>query len=769
MSDAVRAFSSCGVHPLSDEVCQILLDKHPQIRSDSPPAKIPQFLEFGTDEVEAVLKSFPNGTSGGPSGIAVQLFLDCLTCGQLKESLLQALAKFCELFAKGIFPIPVAQFYGGARLIPLAKKDGGVRPMAIGETLRRLTCKLMLNCIRAQVLPVFLPHQMGVGVTGGAEAIIHALAGFSKSLKNDEVILQVDFMNAFNMVNRNIIMEQVKLHFPSLVNLVNVLYANEGRLLMGKGKTFWSCLGVQQGCPLGALLFALVLNILIAKIKLKNPDLKLNLWYLDDGHIIGNVDEILSVLKVIEIEGPHLGLFLNLSKCVVYGSSLDEFPSQISRAYAGLSVLGVPVGASDFITKSIDKKLTKIDELMSSMALLDDPQSELLILRSCIGVPSFNYWLRSVDPLVIAEHVDILDSKVNQLLHHIIGFPLDSRARLLASLPLSLGGLGIPIAKNIFKAAYVSSYAQSWSLQPNLIADPAFVSASEDFKTLPTLMIKDCNFIPHITKTKEFSQHDLTLKLNGDLKKNLLENASDRLKTLITGRMAKGASSWLLAFPNIFTKSKFDKSSFQFMLKYSLGVPLFLEKHECLDCGVLMDQFGDHAVTCSFSSGRIEKHNSLVNVLYKKLKDVGVSCYCEAAVISNSVPNSESKERPGDLFITDFDIFGEAYFDVSVINMLCPSYLRKSSSGSLCGAEIRYAEKMKKYAHIGPQFKPLAVECTGGWHAMSFKSLKSISALIASRSNQATKLVLKNLLTSLSVSLQRHQGAMMVRRCLSLA
>jgi hypothetical protein len=64
----------------------------------------------------------------------------------------------------------------------------------------------------------------------------------------------------------------------------------------------------------------------------------------------------------------------------------------------------------------------------------------------------------------------------------------------------------------------------------------------------------------------------------------------------------------------------------------------------------------------------------------------------------------------------EFDNYGDAYLDVSVINITCKSHLAKASKGLLMGADIRYVEKMKKYPDLGPRFKPLVIESSGGWH-----------------------------------------------------
>jgi hypothetical protein len=58
---------------------------------------------------------------------------------------------------------------------------------------------------------------------------------------------------------------------------------------------------------------------------------------------------------------------------------------------------------------------------------------------------------------------------------------------------------------------------------------------------------------------------------------------------------------------------------------------------------------------------------------------------------------------------------------------------------------VRYLEKIKKYPHLGPKFKQLVIESTGGWHNYSMDYLKSIAG--ARRSNKSNISVLNNLLS----------------------
>jgi dethiobiotin synthetase len=115
----------------------------------------------------------------------------------------------------------------------------------------------------------------------------------------------------------------------------------------------------------------------------------------------------------------------------------------------------------------------------------------------------------------------------------------------------------------------------------------------------------------------------------------------------------------------------------------------------------------------------------------------------------------------------ELDIFRDAFFDLSVINICAERYASRAVKGPLEGSKIRYEEKMRKYPELGSRFKPLVVESTGGWHQYSFDYLKNIADHIATKTNKSI-VALSTILTTASVCLQRHQGAMLVRRCLGL-
>ena len=190
--------------------------------------------------------------------------------------------------------------------------------------------------------------------------------------KVDHALLKWDYKNAFNMVDRSAIIGVVREVLPELSAWVEFCYARFSDLFWGEHTISSEC-GVQQGDPLGPLLFSLVLQKVVSF--LATQDLLLNAWFLDDGTIIGERAALSVLYEQISLMSSELGLVVG--DCELFWPSGDPsfplFHPSIKRANdTGVSILGAPVGSDDFAVRYIMSRVEKVKLIHSKLACLDD-------------------------------------------------------------------------------------------------------------------------------------------------------------------------------------------------------------------------------------------------------------------------------------------------------------------------------------------------------------------------------------------------------------
>ena len=162
--------------PPSDDAEGQLKALHParpggvQVQADLPACS----LEAEPSLVLKLLRSFPPGSSGGPSGLKAVHLVEAVNKNTNATPLLEALAVFCEDFANGRLPAEARDWFCGARLIVIPKPQG-IRPIAIGETLRRLAAKALVLQFQGAACEKVLPSQLGVSIPQATEIIAHAV------------------------------------------------------------------------------------------------------------------------------------------------------------------------------------------------------------------------------------------------------------------------------------------------------------------------------------------------------------------------------------------------------------------------------------------------------------------------------------------------------------------------------------------------------------------------------------------------------------------
>ena len=128
------------------------------------------------------------------------------------------------------------------------------------------------------------------------------------------IVVKLDFASAFNSLRRDNMREAI--HAPGLLAYVDSAYGSTTTLRFGKF-TVDSAEGVQQGDPLGPLLFYLTIYPLLQGIKAEFVS-----DYLDDIGVGGPVNVVAADIRQLENKACQFGLRLNYHKCEVIGLNL---------------------------------------------------------------------------------------------------------------------------------------------------------------------------------------------------------------------------------------------------------------------------------------------------------------------------------------------------------------------------------------------------------------------------------------------------------------
>ena len=649
------------------------------------------------------------------------------------------LTQFTNLLVAGRSPPAVRPYLCGATLLAIRKKSGGHRPIAVGKVLRRLTSKCLATASRQAALSTLVPSQLGVGVRNGCEAIIHATSQLiSSNTPNQQWTLLLDFSNAFNSISREVMFKETRHRIPTIAAWMESCYSCQPRLMFGDD-SIPSCCGVQQGDPLGPLGFALTLHPLIERLKSEVPELALNVWYLDDGTLVGSPEGLSAALHIIESVGPTLGLHLNRSKSLLYipedaDASHSPLPAEIPTARRGFSLLGCPIGPPDYCEEVFRDRLEKMKGSLDALHIMGDSQLETTLLRSCLALPKIAFILRACPPSHIHHTAKEVDNAIRQTLETIVGGPISDWSWLKASLPSSRGGLNLRSASLHAPAAYLASRYGSQSLVEWIIghSSDSFPHSSSTVATLATAANRpDWRCLEDIDIP--LRQYHLSQAIDEALSEHLLSTApSIQSRALAMSSSLPHAGDWLNVVPSNYLGLHLHDREFRCCLCYWLGVPLHSTSFPCPECRCSADPFGDHQLGCGGNGDRISRHNAIRDVIFSAAQSAALAPSREAPGLVAS-----SQSRPADILLPTWHHGRPAALDVHVISPLQDLTLTEASvtpgHALNVGVQRKLSSNLSACRSSGIDFVPVVFETLGGLAEDAITIISAIGRAVSDR------------------------------------
>ena len=403
------------------------------------------------DQVRKALHSFPSTSGAGRSGLRPSHIRGAMRLAS--ADLLLSLSEVVHLLLLGQLPELVHPYVCGASIMALRKPNGSLQPIAIGETIRRLTSKVAVDLITDRARGVLEPLQLGVKTPNGCEAAVHRS-------NPDKVALSLDVSNAFNTVHRSAVLQEVRTHFPSIAPWVDCCYRHESTLFTGSSsvtsQVIASARGVQQGDLLRPVLFALAIHPVIKEAR--------------QAAVTGCVRD-----PPRRPGFRRLGLEVNLDKTEVIPACTTSqsfgpanFHVSCWNRSANFKLLGAAVGTPEWCEDLLGRRVAKARALLAAIGKFPDAQGAFCLLRSCFGWAKVLYSCRTVPPDSQPACLRTADTDMRAAMSRLVGRPFPSTTGALrpsATPPARSASGHAPVA-------YVASFSACRDLCSQL--SPAF-------------------------------------------------------------------------------------------------------------------------------------------------------------------------------------------------------------------------------------------------------------------------------------------------------
>ena len=694
---ALRFLSDKGdneVLPSNDETVAKLIKMHPPPANihdntllNGPIQNVPVHYFDPIDEQSIEKAAMLTKGAGGVSQIDADHFRRILCSRHFKKQgkeLREQIALFAKNISTKILDPSCLDAYVACRLIAL-DKNPGVRPIGIGEILRRIVGKAIGWVLNPDIQLAAGPLQVSTGMKGGAESAIHAMNKIFNSEGCDGVIL-VDASNAFNVLNRRVALHNIQIICPPLATAIINMYRKPACLFLAGGKVILSQEGTTQGDNLAMSFYGLAIKPLMEKLRSLIGGVS-QVWLADDATGAGKISALKSWFDLIRSEGAKYGYHVNQDKTWMILKNRDLFEearevfkdTSIKFTLEGKRHLGAALGSTEFRKDYAGEKVKIWCDEIKKLSKLAETQPHAAFAAFIHGEQhKFTYFLRTIPGM--EEYIKPLDEMItNTFLPALCGSSVSNAERDLMSLPIRSGGLGISILEEVASDAFNSSK----EINASLIA---IIVAQGD--ELPDEKIRR----EIITKSKKMKSERLMEKI-------------EKVKTTIpppTLRVLEqtekpGASSWLTAMPSEEHGFNLNKSEFRDAvdLRYNRTIKGLPSK---CPCGLKFDL--THALNCKKGGFITIRHNDIrdfeANLLGQVCNDVEVEPMLQP--VSNEIlPTSSAKsdEARLDVRARGFWRNGQnAFFDVRVTNPSSESLKNTTINNVLLKNE---REKKRKY------------------------------------------------------------------------
>ncbi len=762
-----------GVAKPSEEVLRKLKEKHPEAAVTDHSVILPGEFQKVPDSMwekidghmirDIALNSKGAGGWSGVDSDDLRPLFCSKNYGHAADNLCDSVAEMTKRLCRVYVDPEALTSFLACRLVPLEKGENDVRPISIGETLRRMVAKAAVKAIRSDIRAACGSLQVCAGMEGGCEAAIHAVRTMFEEDETEAALL-IDASNAFNSVKRECTLKNIAVLCPAFfIFLVNT-YRRPIRLLIPAWREeILSLEGTTQGDPAAMGMYALsVLPLLKEAMTLCDARTFIQAWYADDGTGVGKLDKLRAWWTILSTLGPKYGYYANARKTILVVKEKHEQKARelfmdtgIEILTSGTRHLGSALGNANFVEDFVKKKIERWTGELETLAKFATSEPQAAYSAFVFGFKGKWTFLQRALPHVEKLYQPLEDLLTNTFLPKLTGRSLTQLEREILSLPARDGGIGIsnPIEKAT--QAHCDSLMMTKELTLRIRQQTWECPKEETIKEAKKQVIRDKR------KREAEDLHRVKEKLKQEAQNDGQKRTKPPGLKILESATAKGASCWLTTLPLQDENRVLNKEEFRDALALRYGWKPKNIPQKCA-CGAMNTV--THCLDCKLGGYVTMRHNEMRNTFAKLLTKAGCKVNIEQQLlpVEGELEGIRGVEKGDEarMDVTALGFWGtwqRAFFDVRVFDPFAQSYTQKSIESIFKAQE---KEKKKKYSKRileieKATFTPLVFSVTGGCGKECDIVLKKLSLMIAEKTKNTQSKIMNWIRTEIAFTLLR--------------
>lgn len=426
------------------------------------------------DECDNVLKNMKLNKSPGLDGLPFEFYKTFWD--NIKHTLIES---YNESFLEGELSHSQKQ-----SVLSLIFKKGdkenirNYRPISLTNCDYKIVAFTLANRLQS-VLDKLISHDQTGYIKkryiGTNLRLIQDTIEFSQKHQPDAVVVMLDFQKAFDSVEWEFLFRTMKkFNFGiEFINWIKVLYKNANFCVKNNGWISDSKAmnrGIRQGCPISALLFILVVEVMATKLRdatdLKGirvntkegqKEIKLSQYADDTTLMLQDATQIPKAIRLITEFGNYAGLKLNIEKTEALlldpNKKLDDYKHlKIKFSHGPIKCLGIYVGGEkkERDTLNWEKNITNLERVIETWKQRDLSLFGKITVIKTLALPKV---------IFTATNTPIphgISKRIERILFSAIWGKRDRIRRNVLCAPIDQGGLNMVDITSLFESLKAS-------------------------------------------------------------------------------------------------------------------------------------------------------------------------------------------------------------------------------------------------------------------------------------------------------------------------